>query len=166
MEETIIYIDAANIILSAQNLAFDLDMFKLIQHLKDSYRASRIIYFTSNFKSKKAEFDTITDAGVEIVYKEIHNETNKTKANCDVEIAHRMTSDILLNTPAQVVLVSGDGDFACLCDFAQTKNIAIKVMAFGPTSCSRVIKKRGFTRLSFLVELNTLITKEKPPAGT
>jgi len=114
----------------------------------------------------REEFETIERAGTELVYKEIYNEENKAKANCDVEIAHRMTSDILLGVAERIVLVSGDGDFACLCDFAQSKNIPIRVMAFDPKSCSRVIKRRQFTRVSYLVELGALITKEKPPAGT
>lgn len=166
MSPTIVYIDAANIILSAQNLEFDLDIFKLVQHLKDSFRSARIVYFTGNFKSKQEEFQALKRAGVEMVYKEIYNEQHKSKANCDVEISHQMTSDILLGAVGKVVLLSGDSDFACLCDFAQSKGIVIKVIAFDPTSCSRLIKRREFTRVSYLVELGALITKEKPPAGT
>ena len=109
---------------------------------------------------------TLKEVGVEMIFKEIYNEENKAKANCDVEIAHRMTSDILLNQVQKIVLLSGDGDFAYLCDYAQAKNLEIKVMAIDPVSCSRVIKKRQFTRISYLVELGHLIRKEKPPAGT
>ena len=114
----------------------------------------------------REECEAIASAGVELVYKEIYSEENKAKANCDVEIAHRMTSDVLLGVVDGIVLLSGDGDFACLCDFARSKNISIRVMAFDPKSCSRVIKQRQFTRVSYLVELGALITKEKPPAGT
>ena len=166
MSRTLVYIDAANIIFSARNLNFDLDMLRLIRHLEDSFRPERIVYFTGNFKSMREEFEAIAAAGCELVYKEIYNEENKAKANCDVEIAHRMTSDVLLGVVDGIVLVSGDGDFACLCDFAQSKNVPVRVMAFDPKSCSRVIKKRQFTRVSYLVELGALITKEKPPAGT
>ena len=45
-----VYIDAANIIFSARNLDFDLDMLRLIQHLKDSLRPERIVYFTGKFQ--------------------------------------------------------------------------------------------------------------------
>ncbi|MDP3646030.1 MAG: NYN domain-containing protein [bacterium] len=166
MSKTVVYIDAANIIFSARNLSFDLDMLRLIRHLEDSFRPQHILYFTGNFKSMRKEFQAIGQVGVEMVYKEIYNEENKAKANCDVEIAHRMTSDVLRDSVEEIVLVSGDGDFACLCDFAQSKSIPIRVMAFDPKSCSRVIKRREFTRVSYLVELDSLIRKEKPPAGT
>ncbi len=164
--KTIVYIDAANIILSAQNLRFDLDMLRLVQHLKDTHRTNEIVYFTGNFKSKRAEFEALRKVGTELVLKEIYNEENKAKANCDVEISHRITSDVLLDRVEKIVLLSGDGDFAHLCDFAFSKKVEIKVMAFDPGSCSRVIKKRQFTKISYLVELGKNITKEKPPAGT
>lgn len=166
MHPTIIYIDAANIILSAESIGFDLDMTKLIRRLKDVFRGASILYFTGDFKSKQGEFHVLTKEGVEMVYKEIYNESRKAKANCDVEISHRMTSDVLLHRPQRIVLLSGDGDFACLCDFTHSQNIDIKVMAFDPASCSRMIKRRQFTRVSFLIELGDLIRKEKPPAGT
>ena len=96
MRKTFVYIDAANIILSAQNNAFDLDMMRLIRHLKDSFRGAQMIYFTGRFKSKLLKYNELEKVGVEMVYKEIYNEENKAKANCDVEIAHRMTLDIVL----------------------------------------------------------------------
>jgi uncharacterized LabA/DUF88 family protein len=164
--KVVVFIDAANIILAAQNLGFDLDMLRLIRHLSDSFRGARVIYFTANFKSKRGYFQTLAESDVELVYKQIYNEENKAKANCDVEIACRMTADILRKRASHVVLLSGDGDFAHLCDFARAEGIEVRVMAFDPKSCSRMIKRRQFTRVSFLVELGQLITKEKPPAGT
>jgi uncharacterized LabA/DUF88 family protein len=166
MRDVFVYVDAANIILSAQNHGLDIDSLKLVRHLTDVHRATRVMYFTGNFKSKRREFDVLKTAGVELVYKEIYNEEHKAKANCDVEIAHRMTKDALLNPPEKIVLVSGDGDFAALCDFVHERSIEMKVVAFDPISCSRVLKRRAFTKISFLIELGQRITKEKPPAGT
>jgi len=84
MSRTLVYIDAANIIFSARNLNFDLDMLRLIRHLSDSFRPERIVYFTGNFKSMREEFLAIEKAGTELVYKEIYNEEHKAKANCGV----------------------------------------------------------------------------------
>ncbi len=166
MQKTVIYIDAANIILSAKGSAFELDLFKLIQRLKDSYRTTSIIYFTGNFPSMRELFTDLERIGVEMVYKEIYNENNKSKANCDVEISHRITSDILLDRVDSIVLLSGDGDFAHILDFAYAYKREVKVIAFNPVSCSRVIKKRQFTRVSYLVEWGVHIKKEKSPAST
>ena len=159
MLKTVIYIDAANIILSAKDSSFDLDTMRLIQHLRDSCRDAHVIYFTGNFRSKRNEFDILTQSGVEMVYKEIYNEARKQKANCDVEISHRITSDILNGTVENIILLSGDGDFACLYDFAYSKNIPVKAMAFDAASCSRMIKRRSFARVSYLSELGARIQK-------
>lgn len=169
MSGVVIYIDAANIVRSAERLGVDVDMCKLIRHLQDSHRTREILYFTANLRSKQREFRALARMSVKFVFKQIYNENGYNKANCDVEIAHRMTCDILLHPPRKIVLVSGDGDFACLCDFAHAKGIEVKVIAFDPSSCSRMIKLREFTKPSFLIDVRARIEKpryEKPPVGT
>jgi uncharacterized LabA/DUF88 family protein len=169
--KSVIYIDAANILLSANNLDIQLDVFRLFQYLKDVFRSDKIVYFTGNFKSKQKYFQDIKDFGVEIVFKEIYNEENKAKANCDVEIAHRITYDIDHRLVERVILLSGDGDFVHLADFAQVQKIAFKSIAFDPKSCSRVIKKRSFLKVSYLVDVLQKVRQsssnnEKPPTST
>ncbi len=66
----------------------------------------------------------------------------------------------------KIVLCSGDGDFAHILDFAVRCGIEVKVIAVYPGSCSRVIKKRAFTRLSYLVDFGSDILNEKPPSST
>jgi uncharacterized LabA/DUF88 family protein len=165
-KRTVVYIDAANIILAAKNIGFDLNIIRLVQHLKDSLRAELVIYFSGKFSFMMDTFMQLQQQGVELVYKEIYNENSKTKANCDVEITHRITSDIWTNKVDRVVLLSGDGDFAPLLDFAHSRNLLVKVMALDPSSCSVMLKKRAYTRISYLTDLGKLITNEKPPAST
>ncbi len=166
MTGVIVYIDAANILFSAEDCGFDIDILRLMQYLKDRLRTDNILYFTGRFASKAKMFESLEAAGVEMVYKQIYNENNKTKANCDVEISHRITRDILCSDIQKIVVLSGDGDFVCLYDFARSRNIDTKVFAFDPGSCSRTIKRRPFTKVSFLIESIGLYTKEKPPAST
>lgn len=176
-EITIIYIDAANILLSSKSAGLDVDILKLIQKLKDKYRTEKVIYFTGDFKSMQESFDTLIEFGVEMVYKEIYNENSKTKANCDVEISHRITFDIENSLVTKVVLLSGDGDFVHIADYVNRNNLEIKIIAADPISCSRVIKKRQFISLSYLKDFgdSVLLSKdellenfknEKPPAST
>ena len=164
--KSIVYIDASNIILSARNINFVLDILKLVTHLKDSLRADLVIYFSGRFSFMQDTFLKLQERGVELVYKEIYNENSKTKANCDVEITHRITSDILLNVVNKIILLTGDGDFAPLLDFANSKKIEARVMAMDPMSCSLMLKRRDYTNISYLVDLSDLIRNEKPPAST
>lgn len=168
-QNTIIYIDAANILLSAHVLGLEVQMPLLVKHLQDTYRGCTIVYFTGNFSRLTELFQHLEQAHVEIVRKEVYKEDAHTKANCDVEIAHRITHDVLLHPPEQIVLLSGDGDFACMLDFMQQKGIRCKVIATDPKSCSRMLKRRLFARISYLVEEGAqLFTQrnEKPPATT
>ena len=163
---TYVYIDGANIIMSARNLNEGIDIIKIIQRISDVYRPEKIFYFSANFKSMQEVFLEMKTRQVDLILKEIYNENNKTKANCDVEISHRITQDIDFKKSKELILLSGDGDFAHILDFAHKESIRIKVLAFDPTSCSIVLKRRNYVKLSYLVEQVHLFRNEKPPIST
>jgi uncharacterized LabA/DUF88 family protein len=165
--KTVVYIDGANIILSARNINFEIDFSKLIKYLKDKYKPSSIYYFTGNFKSQSSLFNNLEQAGVKMIYKQIYNENSKTKANCDVEISHKITYDIDHQDVRDMVLLSGDGDFIHIMDFAKREGLRVKVIAADPSSCSKVIKKRDFVKVPYLSDIkNRIINNEKPPLST
>jgi hypothetical protein len=89
-----VYIDAANLILTAKGFDLAYDIEHLLTYLVHKYRATSCVYFTGKVSSLDSDYKLIAALGAEIVYKEIYSEHAKTKANCDVEIAHRVTRDI------------------------------------------------------------------------
>jgi len=103
-----------------------------------------------------------------------NNQNNKLKANCDVEISHKITRDIDMNLVDSFILISGDGDFVPLFDFAKSFNLIAKVIAFDPKSCARMIKQRFFLKVSYIVDdyhfykddNKMLFENEKPPTST
>ena len=109
-----------------------------------------------------------------MVFKEIYNEKNKTKANCDVEISHRITRDLDFLLVDKVVLFSGDGDFVHVLDYARNLKKEVKVVASTPLSCSIVIKRRWYLKVSYLIDDKDLLINnseiifinEKPPTST
>ncbi len=101
--KTNIYIDAANIILSARDQGLNFDMVELIIYLKNKYRADKIIYFTARFEEHEQLYVGLYENDVEIVFKQSYREKNKIKANCDVEIAHKITLDIEKNKVQAIV---------------------------------------------------------------
>ena len=80
----IIYIDSANIILSARNYGLGFDMLKLIRHLKDKFRTEDIIYFSGDFKSQQKLFESLKRIGVELVLKRglQRKRKNESKLRC------------------------------------------------------------------------------------
>ena len=64
------------------------------------------------------------------------------KANCDVEISHRITYDIENNNVQVIILTSGDGDFASLFDYAKSKLETVRCFSAHPKNTSTMIKER------------------------
>lgn len=160
---TNIYIDAANIILSARDSGLDFDLLKLITHLKEKHKAQNILYFTAKLEKHSEIYLELNKLGVEIVYKEGYRDTNRLKANCDVEIAHRITFDIENNLVDSVVLASGDGDFVSLLDYAQANIFSVICFSSHPKNTSRMIKTRNYLKITYLSDIIGLIQKREIP---
>ncbi len=94
MELTSVYIDAANIILSAKNIGFDLNLNLLFQYLYDKYRDCKIIFFIGDVEYLNTIEDVIKEQRVELIVKQTVREGGRLKANCDVELTNRVSVDV------------------------------------------------------------------------
>jgi uncharacterized LabA/DUF88 family protein len=122
----IIYIDAANIILSSRDANFDLDLDLLFQYLYDKYRDCKIIFFIGDIK--------YLDAIQEIILK------------------HNVES---------VVLLSGDGDFVALTDYAKEMQKEVRCVSFAPVNTSIFIKQREYLKVMYLIQIKDLLENKK-----
>ncbi|MES2623504.1 MAG: NYN domain-containing protein [Patescibacteria group bacterium] len=158
-----IYIDAANIILSARDSGLDFDFIRLITYLKEKYKSHKVFYFTARFYEHEEIYMQLIKLDVEIVFKESFREKNKLKANCDVEIAHRITYDIENNLVSSIVLASGDGDFVSLLDYAKKKIESVICFSSHPRHTSNMIKMRSYLKISYMSDILPLIQKREIP---
>jgi uncharacterized LabA/DUF88 family protein len=161
--KTNIYIDAANIILSARDSGLDFDMIKLIIHLKDKYKSNTIVYFTAKFNDHSEIYLKLKELNIEIFFKESYLEKNRLKANCDVEISHRITLDIENNLVNTIILVSGDGDFVSLLDYAKSKLESVICFSSHPKHTSTMIKTREYLKVTYLSDIINLINTMEIP---
>jgi uncharacterized LabA/DUF88 family protein len=159
--KTNIYIDAANIILSARDQGMDFDMVKLVLYLNNKYKAHRILYFTARFEEHKELYVDLGKNNVEIVFKQSYRENNKTKANCDVEIAHRITLDIENNNVQGVIIASGDGDFASLLDYAKLKLEIVRCFSAHPKNTSVMLKEKDYLEIIYMSQIIDLLHKKE-----
>lgn len=159
--KTNIYIDAANIILSARDQGLDFNMIKLVLYLKEKYRADRIIYFTARFDAHEQLYLDLYKNEVEIVFKQSYRENNKLKANCDVEIAHRITLDVENNNIQAIILTSGDGDFASLLDYAKSKLEMVRCFCVHPKNTSMMLKERDYLEIIYMIQIIELLHKRE-----
>jgi len=87
----------------------------------------------------------------------------KAKGNCDAELVLRATRDTFENQFNQAVLVTGDGDFACLSLFLLEKQKLRAIVAPNNKKCSYFLR-RIQAPLVFLNELQEVLAqKEKAP---
>lgn len=156
-----VYIDAANIILSARNIDFDLDLDLLFQYLYDKYRDCKINFFIGDVEYLKTIEDIFTKHNVELIVKQTVREGGKLKANCDVELTNRVSVDVERNIVDEIVLMTGDGDFVCLTDYAKNMGKHVSCISVTPKNTSIFIKNREYLRIMYLVQIKDRLENKK-----
>ncbi len=162
--KTFVYIDAANIIMSADRAGFEIDFFKLKVYLEDMFKTKDIYYFTGNIKSQEENIRALNVNNFKVVLKQVYFESSKTKANCDVEISHYITKHVENKQTEKIVLLSGDGDFSMLIDYAKDNNIETFLFPTDRKSTSKILRSKKFLKITFLIDIKNKI--EKTPANT
>lgn len=150
---TNIYIDAANILLSAENIGFKLDLNKLFIHLKDKYKNCRIIFFIGNIKALTILQEILTQNDVEVCIKQVAREGGKLKANCDVDLTNRVTIDVERDLVDMAVIMTGDGDFAVLFDYIKDMQKYSRCISMSRANTSIFIRRRQYLSTVFLEDL-------------
>jgi uncharacterized LabA/DUF88 family protein len=161
MKLTSIYTDAANIILSARSIDFDLDLDLLFQYLYDKFRNCKIVFFIGDVTYLESIRDILTKHEVELVIKQTAREGGKIKANCDVELTNRVSVDVERNLVQKVVLMSGDGDFVALTDYVRDMGKEVSCISVAPKNTAIFIKQRAYLRLMYLVQIKGLLENKK-----
>lgn len=132
---TAVFIDAANIELSAKDLGFQVDYKKLYSWLHKQCKLSYIGFFTVRFENQKhdAFLTVLKKTGYKLstkplkVIKNKRDGTHLRKANFDVEIAVEAVKRI--DAYDTFVLFSGDSDFDYLLEELQGKGKRVIVVS-------------------------------------
>jgi len=129
-----VFIDGANLHASARQMGVDLDYAQLLPRLlpKDTPATIRFYsgYDRNSLQQRRLHRD-LRQMGVQLHLQEIKQFANgATKANLDGQ----MITDLLTNTFAHVLLMSGDGDFVPALKYLRDQGVQITVAAFGPNT--------------------------------
>lgn len=136
-----VFIDTQNMYYSARYLFKRKVNFKNI--VEDATAGRKLIRATAYVvRTKTAEekpfFDALQKAGIELRQKDLMEYfSGQKKADWDVGLAIDVVR--MLDMLDVVVLVSGDGDFIPLAEFAQSRGRTVEVMAFGETTSSALV---------------------------
>ena len=135
------FIDASNIIYGAKTEGWFIDHRKLFKYLKSKFEIKKAFFYygkDSNNLKKEAFLKKLKEFGYILRVKEIKRFGKRTKANCDVDL----TMDMLLKIKEydKAIVLTGDGDFAPLFYYLQSKNKKIIIIS-SPKRTAREIKK-------------------------
>ena len=148
------FIDGNNLHLSTINLGWELSQKKLRIFLTEKYGVSVAYYFIGYIEENEGLYSNLRRNGYEIIFKEVSRDSDdNVKGNIDAELVLQAMIDI--NNYNQAVIVTSDGDFACLVKYLLEQNKLKKVLAASRSSCSRLLRKAAGTEIDFLDDLRT-----------
>lgn len=165
-----LFIDGANLFLTAKSLGFDIDYKRLLALFREKGCLVRALYYTAliedqEYSSIRPLIDWLDYNGFTMVTKPAKEFTDasgrrKVKGNMDIEL----TVDAMRMAPAldHVVLFSGDGDFRCLVAALQQMGKRVSVVSTLQTQPPLVADELGRQADQFIefAELEKLIGRD------
>mgnify|MGYP001617374091 CR=1 FL=1 len=137
------YIDGANLHKGTAGLGWRVDYSRLQTWLKDKYQINRAYVFMGFIAKYEELYRKIRAAGFTLIFKEIvYDKAGKPKGNCDTDLAIRAVADIYENKVNSIVLVTSDGDYACLVTFLKEHLIHSTIISPSrEEECSILLKR-------------------------
>ncbi len=162
--KTRIYIDWANLHNGFKRFGVSVDysVFKL--WLSQKYQTEEIYAFIGYIESNVSVYQALEDCGYILVLKETKKINNKYKGNCDTEITLRIISDFYEKLFDRAVLVTSDGDFACVVNFLLNKSAVVVIMTPNLGDCSVFLRRTNVPIVDLSQHAKKFTQKEKTSA--
>jgi uncharacterized LabA/DUF88 family protein len=125
------FIDSQNLNLGVRSLGWKLDYRKLRLFLKNKYNIDKAFIFIGMVANNQPLYTELQSAGFILVFKPtvqyFVNGKATVKGNVDAELVLHAAA-IEYKNYDKAIIVSGDGDFACLVQFLEQKNKLLHLM--------------------------------------
>jgi uncharacterized LabA/DUF88 family protein len=146
------FIDGQNLNLGIQDLGWKLDFTRFRVYLKEKYGVSTAFYFIGKVAENNELYEALQNAGYVLIYKEVLTDPfGKAKGNIDAELV--LQAMVEFKNYGKAVIVSGDGDFACLVTYLDNKHKLERVIVPNMYRYSVLLKKAAPQRLDTMNEL-------------
>jgi hypothetical protein len=144
-ENNFAYIDGANLHRGIADLGWQLDYKRFRVLLAEKYAVKKAYLFIGMIPKYKDLYKYLQDCGFVLVFKEVVYDGNgKPKGNCDADLVLQTAIDTYENHFDKAILVSSDGDYACLISFLQNKNKFQTILSpHSQKKCSILLKRTG-----------------------
>jgi uncharacterized LabA/DUF88 family protein len=125
------FIDSQNLNLGVRSLGWKMDYRKLRLYLKNKYGVERAFMFIGMVANNQKLYTQLQSAGFILVFKPtvryFENGVETVKGNVDAELVLHAAAIEYVNY-AKAIIVSGDGDFACLAEFLADKKKLLHIL--------------------------------------
>jgi uncharacterized LabA/DUF88 family protein len=129
------FIDSQNLNLGIRSLGWQVDYKKLRLYLKNKYNVDKAFMFIGLVSNNQRLYTHLQAAGFILVFKPtvqyFENGKQTVKGNVDAELVLHTAAIEYLNYD-KAVIVSGDGDFACLVEFLDNKDKLLHIFTPNP----------------------------------
>ncbi len=152
--KTYAFIDSQNLNLGVRTMGWQIDYKKLRLYLKNKHGVYKAFMFIGLVSNNQKLYTQLQTAGFILIFKPtvryFENGKETVKGNVDAELVLH-ASAIEFGNYDKAIIVSGDGDFACLMEFLQDKDKLLHI--FTPNSkYSKLLRPYS----KYIVELSQL----------
>lgn len=157
------FIDSQNVNLGIRDLGWKIDWRKFRIYLKEKYKVGIAYIFIRYIDDNQDLYQSLQKDGYILIFKEtLKSKDGFVKGNCDAELVLQAMIDYKKYEKA--VIISGDGDFACLVRHLKKNGKLLKVLVPNISKYSALPKKTAANEyLDFMNNLKEKLTYEKQP---
>lgn len=160
------FIDSQNVNLGIQDMGWKLNWRNFRVYLKEKYAVETAYMFIGYMEERQDLYQSLQKSGFILIFKEIlKNKDGFVKGNCDAELVLQAMIDF--EKYEKAVIVSGDGDFACLVRHLKKQGKLEKVLVPNMMKYSALLKKAAAGEyLDYMNSLRPRLEYEKHPVRT
>lgn len=134
------FIDGQNLNLAIRELGWKLDLKRFRVYLKEKYQVEKAYYFIGFLQENNILYKSLQEYGYILIFKPTFRGKDGTiKGNCDAELV--LQSMIEYPNYDNALIVSGDGDFACLISYLIEQNKLYKMIIPNRFKYSSLLRK-------------------------
>lgn len=155
------FIDNENVNISIQKQWWKIDRGKLIKRLKSEYNVGKAYMFMGYLETYQPMYNFFESLGYTLIFKPMNpNPKVPNKGNVDAELVLQAMIDY--RAYYQAVVVSGDGDFACLMRYLHGRNKLAQVVVPNDKRYSDLIDEAAPGKITSLSPLRRKLSYRKP----
>lgn len=146
------FIDAQNVNLSIRDQGWKLDWKKFYDYLSTKYKCSEVYMFIGYVPDNQDMYTFFQKIGYSLVFKPVMNlKDGATKWNVDAELVLQTMIDY--DEYDKAVIITGDGDFACLIKHLYKKKKLLSLIVPNENKYSIFLKRTAREKLDSLNNL-------------